>query len=233
MSARCITLAAEVTDLLERSLSTPNITIIVGKSKDARKFYIHQGLACQHSEFFTAKMRGVAQYETEPMTLEEETPELFEMFARFLYSGKVYSRVEGDSSAAQGRCKEWLRIVQAWRLGDKLQSPSFKDAVVDTTCEKMVQDGRYPTKLYRHAYPHTSMDAPLRRLIVDIATWSWHADTFEETAFHGSWNQFFRDLALRQHEVGQNGQKGPAPFKIPSCKYHEHGYDSPCYKTMF
>lgn len=235
MSDHCPTRAVEVADFLERSLTTPNVTVTVGKSEDARTFYIHRGLACQHSEFFAAQMRGVDQDETQPIILEQEKSRIFEVFARFLYSGKVYSQAEGDASLDQGkpRDKEWGRLAQAWKLGDTLQSPSFKDAVVDTICEKMALAKKYPVSLYMSTYATTSEGASLRRLVVDIAVWCWGPNAFGETTFHESWNQFFRDLALRQHEMGKDGLKGLAPFETPSCNYHEHGNDSPCYKTMF
>ncbi|KAF2479151.1 hypothetical protein BDY17DRAFT_327937 [Neohortaea acidophila] len=215
-------------------VTAATITVTVGAASEQRTFYIHSGLACNHSKAIV-KLYHKPGDEGRIIRLGEDDPEAFEMFARFLYSGKVHSRMEGDIDSDQAEVydNEWPRLTLGWRLGDRLQSPSFKDAVVDAVCEKMQNDRRYPVSLYQDIYPHTSAGAPLRRLIVDIAVWKWHAHNFRATEFHGSWNDFFRDLAVRQFEIGKEGRKDPAPFSTPNCIYHEHGDDYPCYRTMF
>lgn len=244
----CTGLRTRIELTLGHSL-TSAIRVFVGKGSNVREFCIHESLAIRHSAFFATaaeerkKQPGHDDNVEEDrkelqrwsVTRKEDDPEHFEMFARFLYSGKAYSRMDGDRSSADGKIKdtEFSRLFFAWKLGGRLQSPSFKDAMVDAICDKISQEKVHPTDSYRAIYPHTSTGAPLRRLIVDIAVWFWQARNFGETTFHESWNEFFRDLALRQHEVGKNGGMGPAPFESPSCNYHEHGDDSPCYKTMF
>lgn len=176
------------------------------------------------------------------ITLEDEDPNRFDMFASFIYTGRVHSWVEWDILYDRPE-REWGRLLRAWRLADQLRSTSFKDALVDTMCEKMLQERKYPTILYVEAYPHTSAvkedtryattlyaeayrrtsaGAPLRRLAVDIAVWRWSAKAFELVPFDDSRDEFFHDIAVRRQEVSPEQLKGRPPFLSPSCRYHEH-----------
>jgi hypothetical protein len=46
--------------------------------------------------------------------------------------------------------------------------------------------------------------------------------------------QFFFDLAVAMNQVKKEGIRGVPPFsKENTCLYHDHGDNSPCYKTVF
>ena len=92
---------------------------------------------------------------------------------------------------------------------------------------------RYPTKMHQRIYPASVADNSLRRLAVDIAVWKFDSATFKELG-QGLWDKLFVDLAMRLHELSNKGSKGPAPFLVHNCHYHEHvAAKKPCYKTMF
>lgn len=208
------------------------ITVIVGKGDSATTFYVHEDVAKAHSDFFAAALRnGWKESEERVVRLPEETAERFRVFAKFLYTGKIFSRKEGDKPSAKEDW-EWDRLSGCWRLGDKLGSTSFQDAIVDAINHKIESTKSCPTQLHQGAYRDTATSNSLRRLAVDIAVWNWEAMIAE--AKQGPWDTFFLDLAVRLHGLDDSERNATAPFLGDTCKYHEHvAAKKPCYKTMF
>lgn len=68
------------------------------------------------------------------VSLPEDAPDCFEIFARFLYSMKLYICAESKDSKHDD---EWCRLQHCWTLGDKLGSITFKDAISDAICDKI------------------------------------------------------------------------------------------------
>jgi hypothetical protein len=154
-----------------------------------------------------------------------------------LYTGKVYSAIEGEENKP-GTDNVWIRLVNAWILGELLLSGSFKDAVSDAILNKL-KTGRYPTSIFCSAYKYGSANSAFRRLMVDIAVYHWNDDAMSK--LHTERDQaaivpFYQSIAVallqwkQQPEIAKNAD---SPTKVEgTCFYHEHG-DKPCYKTMF
>lgn len=219
---------------VNRSLGSKQITVIVGQGETARNFYVHETLLTQHSDFFVAALKNEWKEAGErTVRLPDDIPEIFTIFARFTYYGKICSRLEGDKTSEKND-NEWTRLRKCWVLGDKLASTNFKDAVCDAMCEKMKIEERFPTGVHERLYPSSATPTCARRLIVDIATYKWGSTTIGDRTMHESWNEFFRDLAVNLRTVSEQQRKSTPPFDNPECKYHEHvAAKTPCYKTMF
>ena len=215
------------------SLTTAPLQIVVGIGPDAKSFYLDEGLATFHSRFFAAALRnGWKEAADHQVKLKDERSEIFEIFARFLYTGKVYSCKEGDS-VEKGKDQECPRLRNCWFAGDRLDSTSFKDAVIDAMCEKIRTENKIPMRLHPEAYTATTTANPFRRLTVDIAIWNWVG--FKRTGvIPPGCDEFWRDLATRRMELKDSQVVGEAPYRQISCDYHEHTvHGTACYKTMF
>lgn len=215
------------------------VTVVVGEGDSATTFYIHEEAAKAHSDFLAAALhKGWKEAEDKVIKLPEDNAGLFNIFVRFVHTGRVYCAEEGDVSEKNGvsRDQEWSRLTKSWLLGDKLGSTSFKDAIIDALIEKILTVRFTPTWLHATVYMYlgTASNSGLRRLGVDVAVWKWsHQDMCE--AETGTWHQFFKDVAIRFQGLSEADRKGLPPFCGPaSCKYHEHvAADKPCYKTLF
>ena len=171
----------------------------------------------------------------------------FEDFHSFLSSGKVTSGEEDedadfDEDAEYDGMKgneEWNRLIDSWVLGNVLLSGSFKDAVVDAMVHKVLWNS-VPFDIHMVLYPNSSDSSPIRKLVVDITVHKWYeediadVDTEVEPKVQA---EFMRDVAVAFHKTKQLSKaeqpKNPIESSEGGCRYHEHGADKPCYKTMF
>jgi hypothetical protein len=145
--------------------------------------------------------------------------------------------MEGEENAA-GKDNEWVRIVNAWVLGEVLLSTSFKDAVVDAFIHKFASGIHHSTGFYSAAYRYSSKGSAIRKLLLDIAVHHW-CETSPSRVYVDSdpaiLAPFFRDIctALLKEKCQPASAGNPSDsIRQDSCFCHEHG-DKPCYKTMF
>ena len=112
-------------------------------------------------------------------------------------------------------------------------SVSFKDAIADTLLAKMRDEARSPIGMHRNIYLKSSASSAIRRLLVDIAVRQWTDEAMSFQKHDASHAEFFFDVVLALHKIKWHGIKGLGPvWQGDVCKYHEHGNDKPCYKTM-
>lgn len=128
--------------------------------------------------------------------------------------------------------KEFERLGLCWALGDSLQSRSFTDAVLDALIEKMMLSNQQPSRLWTLAYEYPQ-NAAFKKLMVDLAAFAWNDESFQDTVTDSGRSghaEFMRDVCLRLKRQTPGEQK---PWIDCGCKYHDHGEEKPCYKTMF
>ncbi|KAK5128590.1 hypothetical protein LTR08_004053 [Meristemomyces frigidus] len=215
------------------------LTIFVGPEPDPKAFWMHQELATKLSGLIddTCQNRTDAG-ETPVINLPRSDPEHFELFFLFAYTRSIFSTKHDDLSDGTVD-QEWLRLVQAYALGDHLHTMDFQDAVVDAILEKINNTRRsLPPMLHRVIYCNIKSNTLLRRLAVDIAAWRWDNAFLTAQKTAGGWRgsdactDFFVDLALTLNETKNTGQSGQPPFEGNTCAYHEHRLaGTPCYKT--
>ena len=207
--------------------------MIGGIRAEAETFYLHEDVVTQHSEFFAAALKkGWTKSTSRSLCLEDDNPACFDLFASFIYNGRIHSHRENDTATA-GQDEEWSRLAACWILGDKLISTTFKDAIMDEMRHKLRPKQAHPTGLHGVAYPQTSGPNAFRRFTVDISVWLWSAATMENQPMDESLNEFFRDVAVRVKVVGPTKSED-ALFLKDDCCYHEHIIaGTPCYKVLF
>lgn len=214
---------------------------MVGKEDAAKEFLFHKERLTDHSEFCeVALSSNWLEGKEHIIRLPEDSAENFNIFHNFVYKRRVMiewlhdqTRNEYDELLDDG---EWDRLLDLWMLGDKLMSPTFKDAVVDRLAEKVAEEEYIcPTNFHEKIYSMTTCSCGLRRLLVDIALSVWPERSLEEAEMDESWNEFFKDVAVRATSgkaSGRVGKDNPI-FEVLQCEYHDHGDEGACYKKMF
>lgn len=245
---------AEARPYVHQPLSAPTYHLTHSKtrkrgshrpSRDAQReetFVIAQEALSRHSEYFedilALKKAGSGAYEVCLMDAEFE---IFNIFRHFVTSGRIYSAHDDDFSAADsgseggGTDREWGRLIDAWVLGERLQSCSFKDAVVDTIIDKVVKEDCYSPDMHEDIYPQSNQRSAIRKLVVDMSIWAHAEDTLARQQYSKTMSRFYYDLAVALNSVKDGGMSKKAPYQgRDTCHYHEHGLEGkPCYKTMF
>lgn len=207
-------------------LSFSTIALTVGPPDNNRTFDVDVDPILIHSRFFARMLAGPWLESQTRATLPDDDPDVFSLFARFIYTGKICSSQSNDVQVypdGSRRDLEWPRLARAWILGDKLQSTSFKDAVTDAICENMAREKKWPTTLHQVIYPNTTSAARgIRRLCVEIAVSKWEARTLRATLKDEEWGAFFWDVAVRLMGMREKEKTGKVDFEDAGCRYHAH-----------
>ena len=215
--------------------------MIVGKGVLTKTFTIEKEILVKHSEFFASAFNSNSDWKESHdnfITMEDETPKYFKVFVQFLYTGKLFvvADVEDNEKSNKdlaGLDQEWNHLEKCWVLGEKVLSTSFKDAIADALIAKMRAAGRFPITMHEAVYRNSGGSCDMRRLLVDIAVWSWKHDNMTSRKRDSDLVKFFYDVAVTLHSLKKLGGNKGAPYrKEASCTYHDHGA-APCYKTMF
>lgn len=222
-------------ELILVSYGTSIITVKVGRKENSKTFTVHENLLTKYSDFFRTALNGQwAESKTNSVLLPQHNPESFSIFTQYLYDGQIYSaKDDEDDRVTAGADWEWLRLLEAWRLGDSLLAPSFNDAIVDVVIAKIHQSYRYPIGMVKHTHYFGGKSAGLRRLSLDIAIWVWEDEDYD-TQLNDVPHEFLVDLAEALGKTREAGRKGEDPLENAGCRYHDHVAEGkPCYETMF
>lgn len=211
------------------------VAVDVGK----QVFHVCEDLLISHSDFFSAafvKKEG-SDEEDGFVRLKDTSVASFKIFQQFLYAGSIYTADEDDSRAERSTNDEYDRIVNCWKLSDRVASISFKDAVVDTLIAKMMNEDFNKLGLHEKVYPASHADSKIRKLLIDIALYRWEEKDYGDWKMVRDQPEFFSDImtALRRKWVEGLPIEWTLPFEHENtCAYHEHisEYKS-CYKTTF
>ena len=212
------------------------VTVEVGRTNEI--FDVHENLLLRHSDFFKAALSGGWRERDErKVTLSEEKTEIFEIFSRFIYSGSIFSHKEGDEYWANEKSlsHEWKRLQDCWNLGEKLQSTSFKDAIVDAIVAEYRTQLKVPLDIHNRIYASSHKKSKIRILLVDFAIHGWKLSAFENLQQDRRQPDFIFDVAAALLKIKKRGvNTKPAYLGDETCTYHVHEAEGKaCYKTMF
>lgn len=213
------------------------LKVCVGKGADSQTFKLHKDIAIKSSDFLAAAtMNGWKEAKRGTLKLPEETPDAFEIFEAFMYTGRIFSHKDDDDHIDNDGVthnREWSRLSATWLLGERLQASALRDAVIDALIDK-IAGGSIPTGLDEDIYKGSVRRSPMKELLVDIAIWDWAPKHLVRLAESVSDTAYLSEIAIKQALLLEEGKSPKAPYAQGStCKYHEHGDDKPCYKTVF
>ncbi|KAM0459399.1 hypothetical protein ACHAPV_005586 [Trichoderma viride] len=159
------------------------------------------------------------------VTLQEEDPEVFEVYQHWLYFEKL--PVQNDSPGLEGNI-EYVQLAKAYVLGEMLLDISFKNAVLDAILIKSrskASDGHrwFPVgPAIRCIYEGTLESSAARRLLVDMYTYHGYGEWLTQWASKDDLpKQFLLDLAIATLAKRPRPLASLAP-KAGACEYHEH-----------
>ena len=227
------------------SLASEVVTVTVGEGTDVKTFVLHEDILKQHSDFEDW------QYINKDLPLLSVTVddyEIFDIFANFAYTGELEAQTVQTASDPQRASREYCnRLLRCWDLGHTLLATHFQDAVMDELVQNSVKNGHLRAysfadcaDLYER-FRGASLNS-LQRLAVDIAVREWDAEDVKNLISPSL--QFLRDVTiefLRLHDkVKEAAVRGSGPaenyfeevWMMHGCRYHEHGEEKPCYKTL-
>lgn len=164
------------------------------------------------------------------------------MFATFVNTGHIHlasteKQTSEKASGADSMELFWGQFEDAWLLGDRLLSTSFKDAVVDELMDQLRCTDQRPQAMYKAIYKDSVGPSGMRKLLVDITTNTWKQSSLKKQAPDSQYAEFFYDVAVASMDRSTNFATSVAPYQCGSwgcgCHYHDHLSDAGCYKEMF
>lgn len=192
------------------------VDVLVGEKKDM--FSVHEKLIRAPSPFFDKAMSGPWLESTQrTIELPDDEPPIFAIYVHWLYYGTlpVFNNETEDG--------EYLSILKAYTLGDKLLDINFQNAAVDAMIEKSTTsvDGTewYPgLSIIEYVYNNTSESALVRELLVDMYVFGAEDGWLHEWEKKGSIPKpFLFDLAFKLL-----GQQNRPRLKFTASDYYIH-----------
>jgi hypothetical protein len=155
---------------LSQRLRGRTVDIVVGAQQEV--FSVHERLVRASSSFFDKAMAGDwKESQQRTIHLPDDEPEIFALYVHWLYYGTL--PVFCDEPGLPGN-SEYLNLVKAYVLGDKILDSRYQDEAIDAIvekCQSKAQDGAnwFPVgEVIRYAFDNTNESAPIRELLVDM-----------------------------------------------------------------
>jgi hypothetical protein len=218
-------------------------------SEEVEKFIVRKELATRHSTIIKKALDPASGWKEaleNVVHLPEESLEAIQVFITFLDTGVIHldhfkSAVSNDVQEDDlDEDNEWNSIAQVWLLSDRIDSVTLKDAIVDKVISLVRDNGKVPTSLHRPIFKGSVSRSGMRKLLIDIAVYSWFPGTLADQPGDPECADYFRDVGVEAMKRMARAVQGQALSLAPydrqdiGCHYHDHSVEGkPCYKTMF
>lgn len=205
--------------LISSRLAGRAVDVLVGEEKEI--FSVHEKLIRTSSPFFDKATSGAwLESAQHTIRLPEDEPEIFSIYVHWLYYGTFPVYCDKPGRPAN---QEYLKLVKAYTLGDKLMDTVFQNAAIDAIVEKstsMASDGHkwYPdTEVVEFAYNNTNKSAPIRQLLVDMYVSVGHSEWLDDENPDSVPQPFLFELSSKLLDL-----RGGARPEIKASNYHIH-----------
>jgi len=229
----------------DHRLSRPPVEIIVGQGDRQRMFYVDEGVLKSGGDFFVAALKEGWRKLKEPIKLTEDDPDAFEVYAQWLYTGKIFSKLDPSSMAETGRLFGWtqqFRVLAAlFVLGEERMDRAFQDRVMDAKFAINLQTRHVPAPdIVNYIMGRTPKDSPARRWVVHCYIRYGRDFGSNDTHCKHHWlnhlqffnHEFVAELLIEQsgriHMRDSERNELKALLERPRCTYHSHGKDVAC-----
>jgi hypothetical protein len=195
----------------------------------------HRNLLMSVSGFFaTGLTSSFKEAETGVFELEEEDSATFSVFEQWVYKDRLFikkvitSSPSSSSSDAEDDHQEWECLPRLYTLGERLDAPKFKDAVISAIIEKVDESKVIPDNWATYVYQNTVSACALRRLIVDFHVFAHQGKLLKKGACPDAEEiefEFLQDAMAKMSDAGRS-VFGVDAAEMPwsdACVYHEHG----------
>ncbi|KAG9678411.1 hypothetical protein KCU99_g1303, partial [Aureobasidium melanogenum] len=207
------------------------VFVLLGSGpKETRETKVfHRNLLMSVSGFFAAGLTSsFKEAETGVFELEEEDPSTFTIFEQWVYKDRLFIKKTASSSPdTEDDDQEWECLPRLYTLGERLDAPRFKDAVISAMIEKVNESKVMPDTWASYVYQNTVSACALRRLIVDFHVFAHQGRLLKKGACPDAEepeSEFLQDAMARMVDVGQQvfaAGGGEMPW-VDACVYHEH-----------
>lgn len=224
-------MAPEITNATRGTLShkvyqSPVVRLVVGTEKTP--FDVHRDLLCHYSSYFRGALTGDFKEAKElRIVLDEEIPQVIELFVRFCYTQTLY-----DPQEIKRRSEEWdertdvslpqSMLVNLWTFGDRRGVPALQNMSIDAFHRHMCQSRSLDRRVISPIYADTTRGAKLRDLIVErFATVGREVQTEDEFAVV---TDFLIEVIKRYHELRPIGAFDRREWwkNLDLCRFHIH-----------
>ncbi|EED13876.1 conserved hypothetical protein [Talaromyces stipitatus ATCC 10500] len=213
-----------VSQIERDKLSGKILDVVVGGDQN-EIFSIHERLIRASSPFFDKAMSRKWKESLErTIKLPDNEPKIFQLYVHWLYYGTL--PVLCDEPGLCGNA-EYLELVKAYTLGDKLLDSRFQNAVIDAIVEKSqskARDGRiwFPVgSPIEYAYSNTNESSPIRKLLLDMYVHRGHRYWLHDYGNSASIPHSFL-LGLASRFFDQRDGHCESETKIDAPRYHIH-----------
>jgi hypothetical protein len=189
--------------------------------------------------------------QNENINYPSETPAIFEVYSKWLYTRKLYIMPDtvNDSSPKVktvsfvdkniASSSEWSIVIMCLHLAKTVRDINFGDALIDACISKLrMSDLTEEESLSfpQEIYDISGVGSPWRQLSVDVAVHCWTRDQFERKKNMNLPQAFLVDLtaALGFALKDQGKRISAAQFfdNMNNCRYHAHvRSNQPCYRA--
>lgn len=171
-----------------------------------------------------------------PINLPDTTVEDFAVYAKFLYTGLLFTK--------EANVAELARCLHLYKVANHLEAMDFRDAIVDALIETILDfralkgQCRFTATQITTIYAMTEEGSPLRKFAQNLCLQSKGPQGFEKKRLKNFPVEFQLDLLTAAAPFITSSTKStdmPDPLDLDkSCRYHEHtALGTPCYKTKY
>lgn len=202
-----------------------------GPKEDRETKVFHRNLLMSVSGFFaTGLTSSFKEAETGVFELEEEDFSIFSIFEQWVYKDRLFIKKTASPTSpdTDDDDQEWECLPRLYTLGERLDAPRFKDAVISAIIEKVGESKVMPDTWASYVYQNTVSSCALRRLIVDFHVFAHQGKLLKKGACPDADEpefEFLQDAMARMADAGQQvfAAAGDEMPWADACVYHEHG----------
>lgn len=184
-----------------------------------RSSVVHEAIIRAESPFFEAVLsKEWKESEERVVRLPEQYPEAFDIYLRWIYSGKlVVGKIDIQDTQAYDSFTNSLS--RAYILGEMLQDVDFKEAVIDGLFETIEPTERVPARQAKFLFDNTPKNAPIRRMLVD-----WVVMDLDIRYLCDEHHEQFTTMEFLQHVIKQVIDKEDGKFDDDSGENDSGGH---------
>jgi hypothetical protein len=205
---------------------TDSLVVVVGEHQ---KRYVLHTFAVKTSEYFKTAMNGKwKETETKELSLPEFKPEVFEMYAQWLYTTQIpLFDAAGSEDSDYITCLAHSRLVELYILALYLMNNNFQNAVIDKILRTEADTNLIPgLSVMAKAWINTPALSQLRRLLVRFLAKKMQPEEVIEACKY-----LPLDMVLSIMKDLVRIREDPKKTWIPSfryrCDYHVHDETTP------
>lgn len=181
-----------------------------------------------HSGYFRGALSGARKESEGVVTLEDVEPGIFNVFAEWLYSGRLPEGTDDwERMTGIDRCGE--AILKACCLGDRLLAPKFRALANNTWVNDAIECEWCP--IYNqviYAFENLPKSYPLLTFLADMQCYHWspvHDGDDEELRLRDHLPNDFLVRVMLKYESMKAEKRDDWPG-LEACSYYEHLSDA-------